>query len=131
MSYLEIYNEDVRDLLSRNLQAKLEIRERSDIGVYVKDLCSFVVKNVEDMEKLMAAGAKNSKRKHSPSSLFLAYPFSGTFGPTDMNEHSSRSHTIFTITVEQSEIGPDKQQHVRMGKLHLVDLAVSYYKKII
>ena len=41
-----------------------------------------------------------------------------------MNEHSSRSHTIFTITVERSEMGPDHQQHLRMGKLHLVDLAV-------
>ena len=71
MSYLEIYNEDVRDLLSRNLQAKLEIRERSDIGVYVKDLCSFVVKNVEDMEKLMAAGAKNSELKVCSPSCFI------------------------------------------------------------
>lgn len=41
-----------------------------------------------------------------------------------MNERSSRSHTIFSITVEQSQIGPDKKEHVRMGKLHLVDLAV-------
>ena len=41
-----------------------------------------------------------------------------------MNERSSRSHTIFTITVEQSELGPDGKPHVKMGKLHLVDLAV-------
>ena len=61
VSYLEIYNEEVRDLLSRNPHSKLEIRERPDIGVYVKDLCSFVVKNVEDMEKLMMVGAKNSE----------------------------------------------------------------------
>jgi len=42
-----------------------------------------------------------------------------------MNEFSSRSHTIFTITLERSEIGVDKKQHLRMGKLHLVDLAGS------
>ena len=42
-----------------------------------------------------------------------------------MNEHSSRSHAIFTITIERSEKGIDGQQHVRMGKLHMVDLAVS------
>ena len=42
-----------------------------------------------------------------------------------MNDRSSRSHVIFTITVERCELGPDKQQHVRMGKLHLVDLAGS------
>ncbi|XP_076860662.1 kinesin-like protein KIF3A [Brachyhypopomus gauderio] len=42
-----------------------------------------------------------------------------------MNEHSSRSHAIFTITIECSEKGVDGNQHVRMGKLHLVDLAGS------
>ena len=42
-----------------------------------------------------------------------------------MNEFSSRSHTIFSITLERSEIGVDKKQHLRMGKLHLVDLAGS------
>lgn len=35
-TYLEIYNEDVRDLLSKNQDVKLEVRERSDLGVYVK-----------------------------------------------------------------------------------------------
>ena len=42
-----------------------------------------------------------------------------------MNEQSSRSHAIFSITVERSDTGADKQQHVRAGKLHMVDLAVS------
>lgn len=42
-----------------------------------------------------------------------------------MNEHSSRSHAIFTITIECSEKGVDGNMHVRMGKLHLVDLAGS------
>ena len=50
---------------------------------------------------------------------------SGSFAATDMNDRSSRSHVIFTITVECCDLGADKQQHVRMGKLHLVDLAVS------
>ena len=44
-----------------------------------------------------------------------------------MNAHSSRSHAIFTVTIECSDMGPDKQQHVRVGKLHLVDLAVSNF----
>ena len=43
-----------------------------------------------------------------------------------MNATSSRSHAIFTITIERSEKGPDGQQHLRMGKLHMVDLAVSH-----
>ena len=41
-----------------------------------------------------------------------------------MNAHSSRSHAIFTVTVECSDKGPDGKQRVRAGKLHLVDLAV-------
>ncbi|CAF4301992.1 unnamed protein product, partial [Adineta steineri] len=42
-----------------------------------------------------------------------------------MNEHSSRSHAIFIITVESSEIGADGKAHIRVGKLNLVDLAGS------
>jgi kinesin family protein 3/17 len=41
-----------------------------------------------------------------------------------MNARSSRSHAIFTITVERSDTGPDGKDAVRMGKLNLVDLAV-------
>jgi hypothetical protein len=46
-------------------------------------------------------------------------------GETKMNARSSRSHAIFTITVEQSSVGPDGKDAVRMGKLNLVDLAGS------
>lgn len=42
-----------------------------------------------------------------------------------MNTASSRSHSLFTITVERSEIGPDGKQHIRVGKLNMVDLAGS------
>lgn len=42
-----------------------------------------------------------------------------------MNEHSSRSHAIFIITVECSETGSDGENHIRVGRLNLVDLAGS------
>lgn len=42
-----------------------------------------------------------------------------------MNEHSSRSHAIFIITIECSEPGPDGESHIRVGRLNLVDLAGS------
>jgi kinesin family protein 3/17 len=42
-----------------------------------------------------------------------------------MNTQSSRSHAIFTITIENGDMGEDGKQHIKMGKLHLVDLAVS------
>ena len=59
-------------------------------------------------------------------SSFQEFPsfIQGSVGATNMNEHSSRSHAIFTITIECSEKGVDGNMHVRMGKLHLVDLAV-------
>lgn len=42
-----------------------------------------------------------------------------------MNEHSSRSHSLFTVTVESSEIGADGKVHIKVGKLNIVDLAGS------
>jgi hypothetical protein len=56
-SYLEIYNEEIRDLL--NESKKLELKERADVGVYVRDLRTFVVKDLEEMDKLMTFGNKN------------------------------------------------------------------------
>jgi hypothetical protein len=45
-SYLEIYNEEVRDLLSKNPKNRLDLHEKPDSGVYVKDLSYFAVKDV-------------------------------------------------------------------------------------
>jgi hypothetical protein len=42
-----------------------------------------------------------------------------------MNLHSSRSHAIFTVTIEKMDTGPDGKQRIRVGHLHLVDLAGS------
>uniref|UniRef100_A0A8C5HDW3 Kinesin-like protein n=1 Tax=Gouania willdenowi TaxID=441366 RepID=A0A8C5HDW3_GOUWI len=108
VSYLEIYNEEVRDLLGKDQMQRLEVKERPDVGVYIKDLSGYVVNNADDMDRIMTLGHKNR-----------------SVGATNMNEHSSRSHAIFTITIECSEKGADGNQHVRMGKLHLVDLAGS------
>lgn len=46
-------------------------------------------------------------------------------GATNMNEHSSRSHSVFTITVESSEVDDKGEVHVKVGKLNIVDLAGS------
>uniref|UniRef100_A0A9J8B526 Kinesin-like protein n=1 Tax=Cyprinus carpio carpio TaxID=630221 RepID=A0A9J8B526_CYPCA len=108
VSYLEIYNEEVKDLLGKDQMQRLEVKERPDVGVYIKDLSGYVVNNADDMDRIMTLGHKNR-----------------SVGATNMNEHSSRSHAIFTITIECSEKGVDGDQHVRMGKLHLVDLAGS------
>lgn len=60
--------------------------------------------------------------------LYGFYYIAGMVGATNMNEHSSRSHAIFTVTIECSDKGPDGKQRVRVGKLHLVDLAVSVFQ---
>lgn len=56
VSYLEIYNEDVRDLLGQDVDKKLELKENEKKSVYVKDLNIITVKNVQDIEKLMLKG---------------------------------------------------------------------------
>lgn len=60
VSYLEIYNEEVRDLLRSDQSARLEVKERRDVGVYVKDLITHVVHNADEMDKIMTLGNKNS-----------------------------------------------------------------------
>ncbi|XP_015683963.1 kinesin-like protein KIF3C, partial [Protobothrops mucrosquamatus] len=107
-SYLEIYQEEIRDLLAKDQSKKMELKENPETGVYIKDLSSFVTKNVKEIEHVMNLG--NQTR---------------SVGSTNMNEHSSRSHAIFVITVECSETGPDGEDHIRVGKLNLVDLAGS------
>ena len=59
VSYLEIYNEEVRDLLGKDQNMRLEVKERPDTGVYVKDLSAFVVNNADDMDRIMNVGNKN------------------------------------------------------------------------
>lgn len=53
---MEIYNEDVRDLLGQDVDKKLELKENEKKSVYVKDLNIITVKNVQDIEKLMQRG---------------------------------------------------------------------------
>lgn len=52
-SYLEIYNEEVRDLLAKETQKKLQLKETIDKGVYVKDLMQFVVKGVAEISSVL------------------------------------------------------------------------------
>lgn len=106
-SYLEIYNEEIRDLLNKKQTQRLELRDK-DTGVYVKDLSTFVVKTPEDFMKIFTEGNVN---RH--------------VGATNMNEHSSRSHSVFTITVESSEFDEEGENKIKVGKLNIVDLAGS------
>lgn len=108
VSFLEIYNEEIHDLLAKSSKSKLDLKEGQEGGFYVKDLSSFVVKEIAEMKEVMETGRGS---RHT--------------GETLMNRDSSRSHSIFQITVETSDVGPDGQPHYRVGKLNLVDLAGS------
>jgi len=111
-SYLEIYNEKIFDLLDYHPSTKgLDIREDRSTdgqGMFVPDATHCEVGCIEDVFKLMLVGAQNRATS-----------------TTDMNEHSSRSHTIFSMVVCQKEVDSHGMQVVKRGKLNLVDLAGS------
>ena len=75
VSYLEIYCEEIRDLLGKDQTKRLELKERPDIGVYVKDKKEFAVNSAEDMEKIMTEGNKNrmvaSTKMNADSSRYV------------------------------------------------------------
>ncbi|XP_063229667.1 osmotic avoidance abnormal protein 3 [Bacillus rossius redtenbacheri] len=103
-SYLEIYNEEIRDLLGEDARRRLDLKEHADKGVYVQDLSQHPVQGVRDCEALMRLGWGNR-----------------AVGATLMNADSSRSHSIFSVRLEMLREG----EHIRSGKLNLVDLAGS------
>ena len=111
-TYLELYNEEVRDLLGENTEKKLELHEHPETGVYVKGISEPVIKTPQDLLHLQAKGA--SHRIHAE---------------TEMNRNSSRSHSIFSINIETSEQDSDQVSHIRAGKLNMVDLAGSERQK--
>ncbi|KAJ1409007.1 P-loop containing nucleoside triphosphate hydrolase protein [Ochromonadaceae sp. CCMP2298] len=85
-SYLELYNEEIKDLLSvQKNPPKCELKEDPNKGVYVKGLTDVVCESAEDLNKMLDKG--------------LA---SRTTASTLMNAESSRSHSIFTIIVEMN-----------------------------
>ncbi|KAM5218607.1 kinesin-like protein KIF16B isoform 4-T4 [Hipposideros larvatus] len=109
VSYLEIYNERVRDLLRRKSSKtfNLRVREHPKEGPYVEDLSKHLVQNYSDVEELMDAGNINR-----------------TTAATGMNDVSSRSHAIFTIKFTQAKFDSEMPCET-VSKIHLVDLAGS------
>nr|XP_032818048.1 kinesin-like protein KIF17 isoform X5 [Petromyzon marinus] len=107
-SYLEIYNEEIRDLLGKDTKQRLELKEHPERGVYVRDLSMHTVHSVAECERIMQAGWSNRAT-----------------GATLMNKDSSRSHSIFSIHLEMCTTDDQGEDHIRAGKLNLVDLAGS------
>ncbi|XP_068813105.1 chromosome-associated kinesin KIF4A isoform X2 [Struthio camelus] len=112
VSYLEIYNEDILDLLcpSRERSSQISIREDPKEGIKIIGLTERSVACAQDTVSCLEQG--NNSR---------------TVASTAMNSQSSRSHAIFTISVDQKKKN-DKNSSFR-SKLHLVDLAGSERQK--
>lgn len=104
VSYMEIYMEKIRDLLVPH-NDNLPVHEDKQRGVYVKGLTELYMSNVGEVYQVLERGGQ-----------------ARAVAATNMNEESSRSHSIFVIEVTQKNI---ESGSARSGRLFLVDLAGS------
>ncbi|KAM8860378.1 uncharacterized protein kif16bb [Spinachia spinachia] len=110
VSFLEIYNERVLDLLKKRTKPTdgcLKVREHPRHGPHVENLSKLLVHNYSDLEALIIFGNANR-----------------TTASTCMNDFSSRSHAIFTISFTQAWFDAEMPRET-LSKIHLVDLAGS------
>lgn len=107
-SFLQLYKEQIQDLLDTRTK-NLRIREQQTqdgVLIYVDNLSEFIVRNPQELFQLLEHGGKNRK-----------------IGPTHMNVESSRSHSVFSLTIEQRNTNCDGG--IILSKLNIVDLAGS------
>ncbi|KAI0178971.1 kinesin-domain-containing protein [Hypoxylon sp. FL1284] len=111
-SFIELYNEELRDLISGEENAKLKIFDdtsrKGHATTVVQGMEESHIKNAAEGVKLLQDGSL--KRQ---------------VAATKCNDLSSRSHTVFTITACVKRTGEDGEDYVSAGKLNLVDLAGS------
>ncbi|XP_014207511.1 kinesin-related protein 4 [Copidosoma floridanum] len=107
VSYLEIYNEKVNDLLDTS-GMDLKLREDNNGLVQVLKSKEEIASSPDLIMSIMKKGDKNRR-----------------IGETNMNERSSRSHTIFRITIESRDQSSDSDGAIQVSQLNLVDLAGS------
>lgn len=104
VSYMEIYMERIRDLLVPQ-NDNLPVHEEKNRGVYVKGLLEVYVSSVQEVYEVLRRGGE-----------------SRAVSSTNMNSESSRSHSIFVLTVTQKNV---ETGSMKSGQLFLVDLAGS------
>ncbi|KAJ1920478.1 hypothetical protein H4219_001315 [Mycoemilia scoparia] len=109
VSYLEIYNERVKDLLNPHNKGSLRIREHPLHGTYVEDLTKLVANSSDEIRMQIDLGNK-----------------SRTIASTNLNETSSRSHAVFTVTLTQVMVDDlSDMKSEKVSRISLVDLAGS------
>ncbi|XP_053562914.1 kinesin-like protein KIF19 [Bombina bombina] len=107
MSYLEIYNEMIRDLLNPSL-GYLDLREDSKGVIQVAGITEVSTINAKEIMQLLMRGNKQRTQE-----------------PTAANKTSSRSHAILQVTVRQKSRVKNITQEIRVGRLFMIDLAGS------
>uniref|UniRef100_A0A3Q2YPP7 Kinesin-like protein n=1 Tax=Hippocampus comes TaxID=109280 RepID=A0A3Q2YPP7_HIPCM len=112
VSLLEIYNEELFDLLSpsEDVTERLQLFDdpRNKRGMVVRGLEEVTVHNKDEVYLILERG---SAKRRTASTL--------------MNAYSSRSHSVFSVTIHMKEMTLDGEELVKIGKLNLVDLAGS------
>ena len=110
VSYIEIYNENVIDLLNNeNENISLMIIEDPNKGVYVHNVKEFIINNTNELKKLICQG---NKRR--------------TMAPTNQNKFSSRSHAILQLSLKRKTYNEKKNNFdIYYSKFLIVDLAGS------
>lgn len=107
-SFIEIYNENVHDLLGDDVKENLNLKDNANKGLVIEGLKTWIVKSVEELEKYFKIGYRNRSVRQ-----------------TSMNKESSRSHCIFSIKIEEETLDEQGNAKFKVGKLNLVDLAGS------
>ncbi|GAV71394.1 Kinesin domain-containing protein [Cephalotus follicularis] len=117
VTFLELYNEEITDLLAQEETLKfiddkskkpIALMEDGKGGVFVRGLEEEVVCTANEIYKILEKGS--AKRRTAETLL---------------NKQSSRSHSIFSITIHIKECTPEGEEMIKIGKLNLVDLAGS------
>lgn len=117
VTFLELYNEEITDLLAPEECSKfpddkskkpIALMEDGKGGVFVRGLEEEIVTTANEIYKILEKGS--AKRRTAETLL---------------NKQSSRSHSIFSITIHIKECTPEGEEMIKCGKLNLVDLAGS------
>jgi centromeric protein E len=112
VSYIEVYNEQIKDLLNSE-PAHIKIQTDPKLGTILSGVKEQVVLSPQQVIALIRAG---EAQRH--------------IGSTDMNESSSRAHTVFKLIIESRKRGDSTDAPVRFSFLNLIDLAGSENAKM-
>ena len=108
VSFLELYNEELQDLLADGSDKEKKLRLCEDVkrGVVCQNLEEVTVMNVDHIFEILKRGIEQRQT-----------------AATLCNKNSSRSHSIFTMKIAIKETSVDGEEVLRQGQLNLVDLA--------